>query len=217
MVVLYKYDWQSGHTKVEERVTDGDGRVRFSYAPERDRFSYFLIARKGTSIALESDQFRLNRRSETNEVRASLIYTDRSVYRPLQKIYWKILAYGGTTREGRFRTLPSQPVTVSLLDPNGQAVDARTLSTNAFGSASGEFSIPAGRILGSWRITGSPSGDAHIRVEEYKRPTFEVTLKDPISPLRLNRPATFTGEARYYFGLPVASGSVKWLVTMEPE
>ena len=217
MVGLYKYDWQSGHSKVEERVTDGDGRVRFSYAPERDRFSYFLIARKGTSIALESEQFRLNRRSETNEVRASLIYTDRSVYRPLQKIYWKVLAYGGTTREGRFRTLPSQPVTVSLLDPNGQAVDARTLSTNAFGSASGEFSIPAGRILGSWRITGSPYGDARIRVEEYKRPTFEVTLKDPISPLRLNRPATFTGEARYYFGLPVASGSVKWLVTMEPE
>ncbi len=214
---LYKYDWQSGHSKVEERVTDGDGRARFSYAPERDRFSYFLVAKKGASVALESDQFRLSRRTETNEVRASLIYTDRSVYRPLQKIYWKILAYGGTTREGRFRTLPSQPVTVSLMDPNGQAVDSKTLSTNSFGSASGEFSIPAGRILGSWRITGAPYGEAHVRVEEYKRPTFEVILKDPTSPLRLNRPATFTGEARYYFGLPVASGSVKWLVTMEPE
>jgi uncharacterized protein YfaS (alpha-2-macroglobulin family) len=216
-VGLYKYDWQSGHSRVEERITDGDGRVQFTYAPERDRFSYFLVARKGTSIAFDSDQFRLSRHTESNEVRASLIYTDRSVYRPLQKIYWKILAYGGAAHEGRFRTLPSQPITVSLLDPNGQSVDSRTLSTNAFGSASGEFNIPAGRVLGSWRITGSPYGEAHIRVEEYKRPTFEVALKDPTSPLRLNRPATFAGEAKYYFGLPVASGSVKWRVTVEPE
>jgi uncharacterized protein YfaS (alpha-2-macroglobulin family) len=216
-VSLYKYDWQAGHSRIEDRVTDVDGKVQFSYAPDRERFSCFLVARKGTSIALDSDQFRLGRRIEANEVRASLIYTDRSVYRPLQKIYWKILAYGGTPREGRFRTLPSQPVTVSLLDPNGQSVESKTLSTNSFGSASGEFIIPAGRILGSWRITGAPYGEAHVRVEEYKRPTFDVSLKDPASPLRLNRPATFTGEARYYFGLPVTSGSVKWRVTMEPE
>jgi len=216
-VGLYKYDWQSGHSRVEERITDGDGCVQFSYAPERDRFSYFLVARKGTSIALDSDQVRLSRHDGAHDVRASLIYTDRSVYRPLQKIYWKALAYGGAAREGRFRTLPSQPVTVSLLDPNGQSVDSRTLSTNAFGSASGEFIIPTGRILGSWRITGSPYGEAYVRVEEYKRPTFEVALKDPAAALRLNRPATFTGEAKYYFGLPVVSGSIKWRVTMEPE
>ncbi|MGB7295893.1 MAG: alpha-2-macroglobulin family protein, partial [Candidatus Aminicenantales bacterium] len=55
-----------------------------------------------------------------------------------------------------------------------------------------------------------------IRVEEYKRPTFEVTVKDPDKPLRLNRPATLTGEARYYFGLPVASGTAVWQVSRSP-
>ena len=60
-------------------------------------------------------------------------------------------------------------------------------------------------------------GAASIRVEEYKRPTFETTLEESKDALRLNRPATFRGEARYYFGLPVANGSVAWRVTREPE
>lgn len=53
-------------------------------------------------------------------------------------------------------------------------------------------------------------------MEEYKRPTFEVTLKDAKAQLRLNRPATFQGEARYYFGMPVTSGSVRWRAYREP-
>ncbi len=43
-------------------------------------------------------------------------------------------------------------------------------------------------------------GAARVLVEEYRRPTFEVSFQDPAEPLRLNRPARFTGEARYYFG-----------------
>jgi len=76
--------------------------------------------------------------------------------------------------------------------------------------------IPAGRLLGNWRVRSSPNGEAFIRVEEYKRPTFEVTFKDPESPLRLNRPAMFSGEVKYYFGLPVTGGAVKWRATREP-
>ncbi len=216
-VSLYRYDWQKRHTRVEERLTDAAGQVRFVTPRDRERYGYFLLAKKNSSVAIDSDQIRFYEHREPTEVRASLIYTDRSVYRPLQKIQWKLLLYRGTRREGRFQTQASQPVTVSLLDANGQRADSRTVTTNAFGTASGEFNIPSGRVLGSWRIRSSQSGEARIRVEEYKRPTFEVTLKDSDSPLRLNRPATFTGEARYYFGLPVVDGDVKWRVTMEPE
>ena len=53
-------------------------------------------------------------------------------------------------------------------------------------------------------------------MEEYKRPTFEASLKDPDSALRLNRAAVIKGEARYYFGLPVTNGSINWRVTREP-
>ena len=80
----------------------------------------------------------------------------------------------------------------------------------------GSFEVPAGRLLGRWFLRASVGGQTEVRVEEYKRPTFEVTVDDPSSPMRLNRPATLTGEARYYFGLPVVLGDVSWRVTREP-
>ena len=67
-----------------------------------------------------------------------------------------------------------------LIDPNHQVVATQKVKTNSFGSAPGEFLIPQGRLLGLWQVmTLSPQGGASVRVEEYKRPTFEVTLKEP--------------------------------------
>ena len=59
-------------------------------------------------------------------------------------------------------------------------------------------------------------GAASVQVEEYKRPTFEAKMLDPEEPLRLNQPARLKGEAKYYFGLPVTNGQIKWLVRREP-
>src|SRR4029079_10225047 len=56
---------------------------------------------------------------------------------------------------------------------------------------------------------------AAVRVEEYKRPTFEVTLLDPEQEMRLNHKATLRGDVRYYFGLPVTTGKVAWRVTRQ--
>ena len=98
------------------------------------------------------------------------------------------------------------------MDADGQAVESKLTSTNSFGSAAGEFVIPAGRALGGWTVRSSLSGQAGVQVEEYKRPTFEVKWEDPKAPLRLNQRATISGSARYYFGLPVTSGTVRWQV-----
>jgi uncharacterized protein YfaS (alpha-2-macroglobulin family) len=215
-VSLYKYDWQNHHQKVDERVSDEDGIASFAYAAGRENAPHFLFARKGSDIAWVSNYLFFGRPEEPLETTASLVYTDRSVYRPLQKIFWKVLAYKGRSDKARFDTLPAAPVSVSLIDPNGQKVDERIATTSGFGSAAGEFTIPTGRLLGNWRIQSSLNGNAFVKVEEYKRPTFEVTIKDSESPLRLNRPATLSGEVKYYFGLPVTNGSVKWRATREP-
>ncbi len=215
-VSLYRYDWQQGHRKVDERVSDPEGRVYLPYSQDRQNTSFFLFARQGANLALNPGYFSSFRNVEPTDIRASLIYTDRSVYRPLQKVLWKVVAYGGSNDQARYNTLPSTPVEMSLIDPNGQKVDTRIVMTNGFGSAAGEFAIPAGRLMGNWRVRSSLNAEARVKVEEYKRPTFEVTFKDPESPLRLNRPATFTGDVKYYFGLPVTSGAVSWRAIREP-
>ncbi len=215
-ISMYAYNYQSGHRKVADLVSQEDGWARFTFSPGNRQISYFYAARRGSDFALLTG-YAPGYSPQTRETAtATLIYTDRSIYRPLQKIFWKALLYERTSPAGSFRTIPSNPVTVSLMDPNGQKVDSTTVTTNSFGTAAGEFVIPAGRVLGGWRIVSSLNGGSPIRVEEYKRPTFEVTIKEPASPLRLNRPATLKGEVKYYFGLPVTSGSVRWILTRTP-
>jgi uncharacterized protein YfaS (alpha-2-macroglobulin family) len=214
-VDLYAFDWRKGHAKAESKTTDADGRAWFD--PRPGSGAYFLLAKRGRDMAFDSDYLYLQGSREVRETRAALVYTDRSIYRPGQKIFWKVLAYKGRADLGRISPEAGTSVSVWLEDINGQRVAQATAATNVFGTASGEFVVPAaGRPLGRWRIRTSPQGAAAVRVEEYKRPTFEVAIKDPDKPLRLNRPAALTGEARYYFGLPVTGGEAVWQIKREP-
>jgi uncharacterized protein YfaS (alpha-2-macroglobulin family) len=196
--------------------TDSLGRAVLGVAEETVWGAGFLFARKGADLAFDTNASYGNPPEAPEKAGASLVFTDRSIYRPGQKILWKVLSYRGDATHGKLAVSPDAAVTIRLIDQNNQEIESRSATTNSFGSVAGEFSIPFGRALGAWRVEATPSGSASVRVEEYKRPTFEVTLKDPSEPLRLNRPARLTGEARYYFGLPVASGSVRWRVTRTP-
>ncbi len=213
-VVLYRYDWNQGHQPVQERVSGRDGEVLFDH--RADDGHHFVVAVKGDEVAIDRQYLSFYRTSEPQPVTGALIYTDRSVYRPLQTLKFKVVAFRGNPERTRYATEPDRDVQVSLVDANGQVVESRTLKTNRHGTCSGEFSIPAGRLLGQWTVRTDPTGDAVVRVEEYKRPTFEVHLLEPPEPPRLNRPAVFRGEARYYFGLPVTSGQVRFRVSREP-
>ncbi len=214
-VDLYAFNWRKGHTRIETKTTGADGRVWFS--PTGRNGSYFLLAKKGRDIAFDADSVYFGESETPRDERSTLLYTDRSIYRPGQKLYWKVLAYKGQTDLGRVAPDAGAAVSVWLEDINNQRVAQASVSTNAFGTASGEFTIPAaGRPLGRWELRSSPDGAAAVRVEEYKRPTFEVAIKDPDKPLRLNQPAALKGEARYYFGLPVTGGQAVWQVRREP-
>ncbi|WP_163997244.1 alpha-2-macroglobulin family protein [Pyxidicoccus caerfyrddinensis] len=215
-VRLILTDYNKGFREAAKATTNPQGEVTFA-APKGQMYqSYLLVAGRGRETLLHPNGFSFYPRGEPQETTSSLVFTDRSVYRPLQKVLWKVVAFSGRGDQARYRTLPEQSLVVSLVDPNNQEVEKREVRTNGFGSAAGEFTVPTGRVLGGWYVRVASGGSTGIRVEEYKRPTFEVTLKDPEAPLRLNRPATFKGEARYYFGLPVASGTVRWRAFREP-
>ncbi|RPI20402.1 MAG: hypothetical protein EHM61_27105, partial [Acidobacteria bacterium] len=219
-VDVYRYDYQQGHRRVNTIRTGPAGAARFELSRQpASRYgydAYFLLARHAGHVVLNHDSIVLDPYERPQLDSRCLVYTDRSVYRPNQKLLWKILAFSQGDQE-RFAPATRSQVKVSLVDANNQEVEAGTVTTNEFGTASGEFLIPSGRMLGRWYVrTSFGNGAGMVRVEEYKRPTFEASLKDPESPLRLNRPAVVKGEARYYFGLPVTNGSISWRVTREP-
>jgi hypothetical protein len=217
-VELWRADWQKGHSRIDAKASDAEGLATFAV---RAGNAHFVVAHAKGEIALDPQHLYLQGRSLPGETTAALVYTDRSIYRPTQKLLWKVVAYRGRQEAGAFKVVADANLTVTLRDPNGQEVDKKSVKTNAYGSAAGEFVVPSGRLLGQWTVQTSSSptswqGVARVRVEEYKRPTFEVSFKDESAPMRLNRPAVLKGEARYYFGLPVTAGRVQWRVTRAP-
>jgi hypothetical protein len=214
-VLVYRKNWQQGPQRVLRATSDADGLVELPASPgDGSWWGGVAVARRGGDVAWQ--EIGLPARVTPQDIDAALVFTDRSVYRPQQTLRFKVLVYGGKRAEGKLALRPQASVTVKLDDPNYQEVGKLSLVTNAYGSAAGEFTIPAGRPLGAWHVNVQPGGSAEVRVEEYKRPTFEVTLRAPEQALRLNRSATVQGEARYYFGLPVAAGKAHWRVTRQP-
>ncbi|MCC6810688.1 MAG: hypothetical protein IT381_24875 [Deltaproteobacteria bacterium] len=213
-VGLYTYDYKRKHHEVESSKTSGDGMAVFK--PKQGQ-SYFLLAKKDDDVSLDQTSMYLYAYGKPAAVAASLIFTDRSVYRPEQTLHFKVLAYDGNAERTKFNVTPKQWMNVWLYDGNNQLVDTKEVTTNEFGSASGTFKIPTGRLLGGWSIRTSNNGHANVRVEEYKRPTFEVSFKQAEGALRLNKAAAFTGEAKYYFGLPVTNGAIKWRITRQAQ
>ncbi|MCC2655723.1 MAG: hypothetical protein K0Q76_831 [Panacagrimonas sp.] len=215
-VMLWRFDWQEGHQRIATATTGADGLVSFPHVAGRERAQHLIVARQGKHLAIDRGDVGFHSEPRAVDATATLMFSDRSVYRPGQTLRWKVVTYRGGAEVARFRVQAQTAVKVTLRDSNGETVAVKTVTTNAYGSAAGEFIISTGRALGAWSVQSSHGGAASIRVEEYKRPTFEVQLQDPAGALRLNRPATLEGDARYYFGLPLTEGQVRWRVVREP-
>ncbi|MEM8931081.1 MAG: alpha-2-macroglobulin family protein, partial [Acidobacteriota bacterium] len=210
---------------VDRLVTDATGRASWSPpqvtpSPQARHGQWQLLIRHDGEQVVH-DRWARHRLPHVPEARdLVLLYTDRSVYRPQQEVLWKAVVYRPHLDEHgdveRYAARVGVEVTMRLVDANSQTVAEETVTTGDFGSASGRFTVPAGRVLGSWTLQANDDGRAWIQVEEYKRPTFEVSFRDPTTALRLNRDAELVGEARYYFGLPVTEGRVRWRVERTP-
>ncbi|MFB3850339.1 MAG: alpha-2-macroglobulin [Acidobacteriota bacterium] len=213
-VSVIKTEWNKAPSIVFSGTTNEDGKIEIDSSKVPYYYNYYLFAQKGDDKAF-MNIYPVNE-SGNYETNSSLIFTDRSVYRVGQKIFFKVILFANSGEKGPYSLLKNRDVDIELKDSNYESVQKISLKTNNYGSASGEFVIPKGRMLGRWQIVSSYSGTSSILVEEYKRPTFEVEIKEPISPLRLNSEAKIKGEAKYYFGMAVTSGNVDYTVTRIP-
>lgn len=206
---FYRRDYQKGHEYVSSAKSDAKGRIEFK-SPSGTNSSYFFVAEHKGAVSVAEFYLDRDTQQATRPVRA-VIYSDRAIYRPLQKIQWKAVFYQAEKNPGQFNVIPQHNTHVYLRDINGQEVQKLNVKTDSFGAAWGEFSIPAGRALGSWQIVTGQDQKA-VRIEEYKRPTFELSWPEQKTAIRLNHPAEVIGEAKYYFGQGLNKGKVKYKV-----
>ncbi len=152
-----------------------------------------------------------------------LCVTDRAAYRPAQTVFYRQVLYRRSG--GEYKPAANLSTLVTVRDPRGQAIHEARATTNEFGSVNGSFSISSDAPLGVYsldaRMGASPNeGVANagnqFRVEEYKKPEFEVTVKPAATRVRLGEPTSATIQASYYFGGPVPGAKVTYRIHRAP-
>ena len=139
----------------------------------------------------------------------TMFYADRAIYRPGQTISFKGIIVERTGNSTAIK--PNYFTKVLFTDVNGQKIAEQQLTSNAFGSFSGSFSAPLGVLPGQMTISNE-SGSLSVSVEEYKRPTFEVTYEPLEGNYRLGEMITVSGKASSFAGNAVDGARVKYRI-----
>lgn len=181
--------------------------------------SFDALARSGQSSAYGAHPVNLG-----HSVPAPIevfLETDRPIYRPGQEVRGKVTVLRRLPR-GYKAYDGSAPVVIQARDSNGQEFYKTSMMLGAMGSASVKFTIPTGRLLGGYNLNANLSdlgthfgGYGTFSVEEYKRPEFEVEVKEASGPWKFGRSARVSGAVKYYFGGPVPDAPVRYKVHRE--
>jgi hypothetical protein len=140
------------------------------------------------------------------------IFTDRSLYRPGQTLFFKAVLTRTTEEESS--VVVNKAVDFVLRDANNREISKQTLITSDYGSVSGEFSLPQDILTGGFTIE-TKSGNVSFQVEEYKRPTFEVTFEKIEKTYKFGEEITLKGRAVNFSGISLQQAEADWRITRQ--
>ncbi|MFV0391940.1 MAG: alpha-2-macroglobulin family protein [Paludibacteraceae bacterium] len=146
------------------------------------------------------------------EMQVSL-FTDRSIYRPGQTLYYKGIAYLSSKTEQE--VVKGKNITLNLYNANGENIGSQKLTTNDFGSIAGSFVLPDKGLNGAYRLQAGKQS-VEFYVEEYKRPTFEVSIEKSKEEVRFGEEVSMKGNVKAYSGYNMNDAEVKYRVVRRP-
>ncbi|MEN9800272.1 MAG: hypothetical protein RL653_3969 [Pseudomonadota bacterium] len=213
-VEAWQKDWRNPAVLLGTVLTGADGLAQFPRDVNPAHGSILFVARRGTEWLATGRQWAGRHVEEERRRTQVLVSTDRAVYRPGQVLRWKAVLFEGA--RDRWKAKPGQRVVLRLLDAQGNEISQVDGTSNEWGSLSGSVPLPVGRLLGDWSLSAELGGGVIFKVEEYKRPTFEVSVDAPAGEPALGREVQLSFGGKYLFGLPVTSGRYRWKVVREP-
>ena len=192
-------------------TTDENGLINYSTGGEY--YTHFItVTHNGEVYAPNQGLYNYNYYGYENSYTTTQIhfFTDRKMYRPGQEIFFKgiCINYNGKDRS----VVKDFETKVMLYDVNGQVVAEKNVKTNQFGSFEGTFTAPYDVLTGNMTISNS-YGSTYLRVEEYKRPKFNVEMKPVEGEILLNEKVTTTGFAQAFAGNRIDGAKVKYRIT----
>ena len=141
------------------------------------------------------------------------VYTDRSIYRPGQKVHATAIFY--TVKKGLDASVPGKSMELKfvLSDANWKQVAEQKVTTDEYGTASVDFELPKEGKTGQYSISVNGTASEYFRVEEYKRPTFEITFPKVNEKYNWGDTVVVKASAKTYAGVPVQGAKVEYQVT----
>jgi hypothetical protein len=216
-VSVWHLDNQGDRVADPTLTTDENGF--FSLKPTANRGYLFRARHNGQELATAGDLWTYDWRNQQppRPAAQTVFFTDRALYRPGQMIQYKGICLWVDQTKDNYEVLKGEQVTVVFKDVNGKEVARQKQQANDYGSFAGSFTAPRDRLMGqmSLQVEGRAQGVGSFRVEEYKRPKFEVTLDAPKTGAKLNEKVSLTGHAMNYTGAAVDDAAVKYRIVRE--
>ena len=214
-IVLYdrNYDDKTGKFKrvIHARMTtDDQGEAYFKNVDGK-----VLIYTSADKFAPAKDIYLSRARyyeKKDDEVKYQL-FTDRAIYRPGQKVHATAVSY--IVKKGLDASVPgkSKELKFILRDANWKQMAEQKATTDEYGTASVDFELPKEGQTGQYSISVNGTATEYVRVEEYKRPTFEITFPKVNEKYTWGDTVVVKASAKTYAGVPVQGAKVEYQVT----
>ena len=207
-----RYDFK---TKKDKRI------VHARLTTDENGEAYFKNVDGNVLISTHSDKFTPARdiylsrtryyEKKDNESKYQ-VYTDRSIYRPGQTVH--VTAISFVNMKGIDAKVPvGRELGFSLCDANWNEVAMKKAKTDEYGTASVDFELPQGGLTGMYHVSVNDQVNRFFRVEEYKRPTFEITFPKVNEKYNWGDTVVVKASAKTYAGVPVQGAKVEYQVT----
>ena len=191
-------------------TSDKNGIATTEKLPINTRVQHYRII-SGNKRLLVHDAAYSKTVYSGRESQQAVILTDRSIYRPGQIVYYKAILYKELLDKEK-TLVKGKTVPVRFRDTNWQTITEQNLTTNDFGSIDGSFTIPHGLLNGGMTLEVEGYGNSFIRVEEYKRPSFEVKFEPIDGNFTLNSPVKVTATTKALAGYAIDHAKVQYRV-----
>ncbi|MCU1282966.1 MAG: Large extracellular alpha-helical protein, partial [bacterium] len=214
--LLVSQDWRS--RSPDETKTGGDGVASWTF-PRAPYLQVDAMAVHGKAVALFTSPSYHGQRSPDPQLELFLA-GDRPIYRPGQTAKLRVTSVE-RVRDGSYKVDAHRKIHLALRDPNGKELWHADVVTGAMGSAATEVKLPDKGLLGMHSVSATAPGvrdverAINLRVEEYKRPEFEVTLDAPKAAAKYGEKTRLQGHVKYYFGGAAGDVPVKFKVSRQ--
>lgn len=206
-------------SKTQTKTTDAFGKIQLKDKTRR-RNKFNITVTNGSDKAVFQNLYTrgyYHRDIPKKTSYKSFIFTDRSIYRPGQTVFFKGIVID--IDRNRSQVVSGYKTRAKLIDVNGKELSDLELITNDYGSISGEFILPNTGLTGPFAIRLQEKNETYginsqtiFSVEDYKRPKFKTAFKPITETLKINDSVTVTGEALAFAGATISDAKVVYRV-----